>query len=194
MLEDGPSAVEDVVADLVARRRARAHRDGIAAVLRLRHRRRAPGRRSRPTGSTSTWDQNAGPRGAVARRGGDREVAGAWVLDLLGLPADASFAFVTGCQMAHVTALAAARHRVLADAGHDVERDGLAGAPPIRVLAGEERHVTLDRALRFLGLGARHRSCPSRSTRPARCAPARSATRCGPASAGRPSSPRRRAT
>ena len=55
--------------------------------------------------------------------------------------------------MAHVTALAAARHRVLADAGHDVERDGLAGAPPIRVLAGEERHVTLDRALRLLGLG-----------------------------------------
>ncbi len=102
---------------------------------------------------TSTWDQNAAlaaPSPAVAAI---ESVAGAWVLDLLGLPADASFAFVTGCQMAHVTALAAARHRVLADAGHDVERDGLAGAPPIRVLAGEERHVTLDRALRFLGLG-----------------------------------------
>jgi aromatic-L-amino-acid decarboxylase len=55
--------------------------------------------------------------------------------------------------MAHVTALAAARHRVLATAGHDVERDGLIGAPRIRVLAGEERHVTVDRALRLLGLG-----------------------------------------
>ena len=56
-------------------------------------------------------------------------------------------------QMAHVTALAAARHRVLASAGHDVERDGIAGAPRIRVLAGDERHVTVDRALRLLGLG-----------------------------------------
>ena len=55
--------------------------------------------------------------------------------------------------MAHVTGLAAARHRVLATAGHDVERDGLFGAPRIRVLAGEERHVTVDRALRLLGLG-----------------------------------------
>lgn len=102
----------------------------------------------------SAWDQNAAlaaPAPAVAAL---EAVAGAWLLDLLGLPAGASFAFVTGCQMAHVTALGAARHRVLATAGHDVERDGLAGAPPIRVLAGEERHVTLDRALRFLGLGA----------------------------------------
>ena len=102
----------------------------------------------------SAWDQNAGlaaPTPAVAAY---EAVAGAWMLDLLGLPADASFAFVTGCQMAHVTALAAARHRVLADAGHDVERDGLSGAPAIRVLAGEERHVTVDRALRFLGIGA----------------------------------------
>src|SRR6185436_17924061 len=102
---------------------------------------------------TSTWDQNAplaGPSPAVAAI---ESVAGAWVLDLLGLPADASFAFVTGCQMAHFTCLAAARHRVLADAGHDVERDGLIGAPRIRVLAGAERHVTIDRALRMLGLG-----------------------------------------
>jgi aromatic-L-amino-acid decarboxylase len=101
----------------------------------------------------SAWDQNSGlaaPSPAVAAF---EEVAGTWLLDLLGLPETASFALVTGCQMAHVTALAAARHRVLADAGHDVERDGLAGAPPVRVLAGEERHVTVDRALRLLGIG-----------------------------------------
>jgi glutamate/tyrosine decarboxylase-like PLP-dependent enzyme len=102
---------------------------------------------------TSTWDQNAGlvvisPAAAVVE-----EVAGRWLKELLGLPAHASFALVTGCQMAHVTALAAARHDVLARAGWDVERDGLTGAPPIRVLAGEERHVTIDRALRLLGLG-----------------------------------------
>ena len=81
------------------------------------------------------------------------EVAGAWVAELLGLPAGVSFGFVTGCQMAHVTALAAARHEVLARVGWDVNERGLVGAPPVRVVAGEERHVTLDRALRFLGLG-----------------------------------------
>ena len=101
----------------------------------------------------ATWDQNAGLASPTPAVAAIEEIAGAWVLDLLGLPDDASFAFVTGCQMAHVTALAAARHRVLADAGWDVERDGLAGAPPVRVLVGQERHVTVDRALRFLGLG-----------------------------------------
>ena len=103
---------------------------------------------------TSLWDQNAGlyvggPSAAVVE-----EVAGAWLKELLGLPPHASFAFVTGCQMAHVTALAAARHEVLARAGWNVERDGLQGAPRICVVVGEERHVTVDRALRFLGIGA----------------------------------------
>jgi glutamate/tyrosine decarboxylase-like PLP-dependent enzyme len=102
----------------------------------------------------SAWDQNAGLAAPTPAVSAIEAVAGAWLLELLGLPAGASFAFVTGCQMAHVTALAAARHRVLATAGHDVERDGLAGAPAIRVLTGQERHVTVDRALRFLGIGA----------------------------------------
>jgi glutamate/tyrosine decarboxylase-like PLP-dependent enzyme len=103
----------------------------------------------------STWDQNLGLASPTPAAAAVEEIAGAWLLDLLRLPPHASFAFVTGCQMAHVTALAAARHRVLADAGWDVEQDGLIGAPPIRVLVGAERHVTVDRALRFLGLGAR---------------------------------------
>src|SRR5919106_1759055 len=64
------------------------------------------------------------------------EIAGEWLLDLLGLPADSGVGLATGCQMAHFTCLAAARHRVLADAGWDVEADGLFGAPPIRVLVG----------------------------------------------------------
>ena len=55
--------------------------------------------------------------------------------------------------MAQTTCLAAARHAVLADAGWDVERDGLSGAPAIRVLGGARRHVTIDRALRLLGFG-----------------------------------------
>lgn len=102
---------------------------------------------------TSAWDQNAGLYAAGPSAAVVEEVAGAWLVELLGLAPTTSFGFVTGCQMAHVTGLAAARHHVLAAAGWDVERDGLAGAPRIRVLAGVERHVTVDRALRFLGLG-----------------------------------------
>jgi glutamate/tyrosine decarboxylase-like PLP-dependent enzyme len=77
-----------------------------------------------------------------------------WLLELLGLPGEASIGFVTGTQMAHVTGLAAARFHVLDGVGWDVNHDGLNGAPPIRVIVGEKRHVTVDRALRFLGLGA----------------------------------------
>jgi glutamate/tyrosine decarboxylase-like PLP-dependent enzyme len=82
------------------------------------------------------------------------QVTREWLVDLLGLPADASAGFVTGTQVAHVTGLAAARWHVLRDAGWDVGRDGLSGAPRIRVLVGEQRHITIDRALRLLGLGA----------------------------------------
>jgi glutamate/tyrosine decarboxylase-like PLP-dependent enzyme len=101
----------------------------------------------------SAWDQNAcifatSPASAVVE-----EVAGEWVLDLLGLPADASVAFVTGTQLAHLTALAVARSHLLAQRGHDVERRGLYGAPPLRILAGAQHHASLDRAVRLLGLG-----------------------------------------
>jgi glutamate/tyrosine decarboxylase-like PLP-dependent enzyme len=102
---------------------------------------------------TATWDQNAGlhilgPAAAVVE-----EVAGGWMAGLLGLPAGVSVGFVTGVQMANFTALAAARHEMLRRAGWNVEVDGLAGAPRLRVLAGGQRHDTIDRALRFLGLG-----------------------------------------
>ena len=102
----------------------------------------------------SGWDQNAvlaatSPAAAVLE-----EVAGQFLLEALRLPIDASYAFVTGCQMAHVTALAAARHAVLARVGWDVEARGLGGAPPIRVLANAHRHSSVDRALRLLGLGS----------------------------------------
>ena len=101
----------------------------------------------------SAWDQNAciyptSPASAVIE-----EVAGTWLLDVLGLPADASIAFVTGTQSAHLTALAVARSHLLAARGHDVEQDGLHGAPPLRVLAGGAHHASLDRAVRLLGLG-----------------------------------------
>ncbi|HZQ44699.1 MAG TPA: aminotransferase class V-fold PLP-dependent enzyme [Acidobacteriaceae bacterium] len=102
---------------------------------------------------TSAWDQNAGlyvigPAASLVE-----EVAANWLKSLFGLPSKASFAFVTGCQMAHVTCLAAARHRVLQRAGWDVERDGLTAAPEIRILTSTEQHATVPRATRLLGLG-----------------------------------------
>ena len=102
---------------------------------------------------TAAWDQVTGftvlsPAAAAAE-----EVCRGWLASLLGLPRDVSFGFTTGCQMAHFSALAAARHHVLAQAGWDVEARGLSGAPPIRVVAPQERHATVDRVLRFLGLG-----------------------------------------
>jgi glutamate/tyrosine decarboxylase-like PLP-dependent enzyme len=152
LLPDGPTAVEDVVSDLV-----REATPGLMAMGSPRFFGFVVGG-AHPAGLAgdwlaSTWDQNAAMAAVTPAVAALERVAGDWVLDLLGLPAESSFAFVTGCQMAHVTALAAARHRVLADAGHDVERDGLHGTPPIRVLSGVERHVTVDRALRFIGLG-----------------------------------------
>ena len=100
------------------------------------------------------WDQCAfnavlSPAATVAE-----EVAGGWLKDLLGIPASASVGFVTGAQEANTVGLAAARHHVLAEAGWDVERDGLLGGPAVRVVAGAERHATVDRSLRLLGFGA----------------------------------------
>jgi glutamate/tyrosine decarboxylase-like PLP-dependent enzyme len=101
----------------------------------------------------SAWDQNTGLAEPTPATSAVEAVAGRWVLELLGLPAHASFAFVTGCQMAHVTCLAAARQGVYARAGWDLSERGLAGAPPVRVVVGEKRHVTISRALRLLGIG-----------------------------------------
>jgi glutamate/tyrosine decarboxylase-like PLP-dependent enzyme len=82
------------------------------------------------------------------------EAAARWSLELLGLPVDCSVGFVTGGQGANTTCLAAARHAVLRREGWDVEHDGLAGAPPVRIVVGAEAHVTIFRALRLLGFGA----------------------------------------
>jgi len=102
---------------------------------------------------TSAWDQNAGLYSGGPSASIVEQVTHGWLCELLGLPPDASVGFVTGTQMAHVTGLAAARFEVLRRVGWDVGRDGLVGAPPVRVLVGAQRHVTVDRALRLLGLG-----------------------------------------
>ena len=103
----------------------------------------------------AVWDQDAGlyacgPAAAVVE-----EVAAGWLLDLFALPPTASVGFVTGGQMANFTGLAAGRHAVLQRADWDVEEDGLAGAPAVNVMIGDEAHVTILTALRMLGLGSR---------------------------------------
>jgi glutamate/tyrosine decarboxylase-like PLP-dependent enzyme len=102
---------------------------------------------------TSTWDQNAGLFVAGPSASVVEEVAGEWLIDLLGLPAGTSVGLTTGCQMAQVTCLAAARHAVLAKAGWNVEDDGLFGAPEVTVILGAEAHATIGTALQYLGMG-----------------------------------------
>ena len=101
---------------------------------------------------TSTWDQNAGLLVTSPAAAGAEWVASEWLLDLLGLPATSAVGFVTGAMMANFTCLAAARHEVLRRVGWNVERDGLHGGPEVTVIVGEERHETVDVALRFLGM------------------------------------------
>ena len=102
----------------------------------------------------SAWDQNAGvyvlsPLVAVIE-----EITAEWLKSLAGLPNFWSTGFVTGCQGANLTGLAAARHHVLAAAGWDVGAQGLFGAPPIDVVVSDESHYTIFNALRQLGLGS----------------------------------------
>ena len=103
----------------------------------------------------SAWDQNAGMFAVAPATAIVEEVAGVWLKDVLRLPEQASFALVTGCQMAHTTCLASARHALLRRRGWDVEADGLAGAPKIRILTSTEVHATVSRAARLLGLGSK---------------------------------------
>jgi glutamate/tyrosine decarboxylase-like PLP-dependent enzyme len=153
-LQDGPTSVDDVLDELV-----RVAAPGLTSSA-------GPRYFGFVTGGAldaavvaevvaAGWDQNAfnevmSPAG-VAFEG----VAGRWLKELLGLPAGASVGFVTGCQAANTVGLAAGRWSVLERHGWDVGRDGLNAAPPIRVVAGAERHATIDRALRLLGLGDR---------------------------------------
>ena len=101
---------------------------------------------------TSTWDQNAGMYSVSPASAMVEEAVGEWLKDLFELPRHASFALVTGCQMAHTTCLLAARSWLLEQKGWDVERQGLAGSPAIKIFCGT-RHGTIDRAIRLLGFG-----------------------------------------
>jgi glutamate/tyrosine decarboxylase-like PLP-dependent enzyme len=104
---------------------------------------------------TTGWDQCAFNAALSPAALAFEDVAGRWLKELLHIPESASVGFVSGAQAANTVGLAAGRWQVLRQHGWDVGRDGLSGAPPVRVVAGAERHATIDRAVRLLGLGER---------------------------------------
>ena len=102
---------------------------------------------------TAAWDQNdvmyeVTPATATLER-----LAMEWMIDLFGLPEGTGAAFVTGATIANFSALAAARNRVYADVGWNVEADGLIGAPPVTILVGDEVHPTVIKGIGLLGFG-----------------------------------------
>ena len=101
----------------------------------------------------SAWDQNSALYRVTPATAHLEQVALGWLLELLGLPAKSAGAFVTGATVANFTALAAARHAVLKQAGWNVEADGLFGAPPVTVIIGDEAHPSLIKSLGLLGMG-----------------------------------------
>lgn len=101
----------------------------------------------------SAWDQNTLLRTVTPATAAVEEVAGRWLKDLLGLPAETAAGFVTGATTANLTCLATARDELLRRAGWSINT-GLYAAPPVQVFAGRERHDTVDFALRILGMGA----------------------------------------
>jgi len=102
---------------------------------------------------TSVWDQNAGLNSMAPSAAAAEVVAGRWIVDALGLPAGTAAGLVTGAMMANYTCLSSARRAVLARHDWDVGKRGLFDAPRVRVVVGRDRHDTIDRAVRFLGLG-----------------------------------------
>ena len=151
-LPDAPTPPEQVLAELVA-----AAEPGLVATAGPRYFGFVIGGAS-PAATAADmlaagWDQNAFNAVTSPAAVAAEAAAGTWLKELLGIPATASAGFVIGGQAANTAGLAAARHQVLADAGWDVERRGLSGAPAVRVFAGAERHATIDRSLRLLGLG-----------------------------------------
>ncbi len=101
----------------------------------------------------TAWDQNVVMHEVTPAAATLEKVAIDWMVELFGLPAGTGAGFVTGATVANFTALAAARHRVFADAGWNVEADGLIGAPPVTLLVSDEAHPTLFKSLGMLGLG-----------------------------------------
>jgi glutamate/tyrosine decarboxylase-like PLP-dependent enzyme len=153
-LPDGPAAPLDVIADLVE-----VVTPGLVASAGPRYFGFVTGG-AYPAAIAadwlvSAWDQNTALQVMSPAMAALETCTARWILEALGLPADASVGFVTGAHMANVTALAAARHEMLRRVRWDVEALGLQGAPPLTLIAGEDAHSSIAAAARLVGLGSR---------------------------------------
>lgn len=101
----------------------------------------------------SAWDQNSGSSTMTTATVAIERTAGRWLCDLFGIPETAAVGFVTGAQVSNFVCLASAQHAVLRRAGWDLTAAGLRGAPAVRMIVGEDRHGSIDRAARFCGIG-----------------------------------------
>ncbi len=101
----------------------------------------------------TTWDQNAGLVVTAPVNATLENVALRWLREIFHLPTGGAGGFVTCATAANFSALAAARHSLLARSGWDVEAQGLFGAPPLTVVIGEEVHASVQKALALVGFG-----------------------------------------
>ena len=99
------------------------------------------------------WNQNASLRAMSPIAAELEEVVLRWVCEALRFPSDCAGGLVTCATMANFTALATARHALLARAGWNVSDDGMFGAPPIEVVVGAEVHASILKALGLAGFG-----------------------------------------
>lgn len=100
------------------------------------------------------WDQNSALYAMSPITAKLEQVAEDWLKQLLGLPEHVVAGFVSGSSLAIFCGLAAGRYRVLQNQNWDVNKKGLNGAPPIRVVAGKQAHATVTKAIALLGLGS----------------------------------------
>ena len=101
----------------------------------------------------TAWDQNAVFRVTSPVAAEIEKIAAGWLLDLLRLPSQSAVGFVTGTTMANFCGAIAARYHLYRRMGWDIKSRGMNNAPRIRVIAGEEVHASMQRALILAGFG-----------------------------------------
>lgn len=102
------------------------------------------------------WDQCAATYDTSPVAATIEKIAARWLLDALDLPRDSAVGFGTSATACTLSCLSAARRSLLSRQGWNIERDGLFGAPEIRVVVSETVHITVRKALRLLGFGSVH--------------------------------------
>ncbi len=102
---------------------------------------------------TGAWDQNVAlPIMSPAVAHLDAQAA-RWVVELLGLPSESVATFCGGATVANFSCIVAARDALLHRAGWNMAKNGLQGAPTVRIVASAEAHISVLKSLRLAGFG-----------------------------------------